>query len=123
MILLVVLFVGIKRAVVGPKLQFPRMSNDSKTFSNYARALLLVLFSFEGWENANFVRTCGLSPSAQLTIYVITGRRRDSSKQSQNFEKRLPPRCHCCRSFLYSLKHCLRKIICVGRIGVFQTEH
>lgn len=53
--LLVLLGAGAKRAVVGPKIGFPELEG-SKTFSNYAQALLLVLFSFEGWENASFVR-------------------------------------------------------------------
>lgn len=55
MICLVLLVAGVKRSIVGPKLGFPYLSHNSSGFSNYAQALLLVLFSFEGWENANFV--------------------------------------------------------------------
>ena len=55
LILFILLGVGMKRAIVGPKIGFPYIPDTRKTFSNYARALLLVMFSFEGWENANFV--------------------------------------------------------------------
>ncbi len=51
----VLLGASAKTAMVGPKIGFPTLVDESKTFSNYARALMLVLFSFEGWENASFV--------------------------------------------------------------------
>ena len=55
MILLVSLGMGMEKAIMGPKLGFPRLSDDTNGFSHDAKALLLVLFSFEGWENANTV--------------------------------------------------------------------
>ena len=64
LILFILLGVGMKRAIVGPKIGFPYIPDTRKTFSNYARALLLVMFSFEGWENANFV---GLLSPGSLT--------------------------------------------------------
>ena len=57
--LLVLFCAGAKTAVAGPKLAFPVISTrrcESVPFSNYAKALLLVLFSFQGWENGTFVR-------------------------------------------------------------------
>jgi len=57
--LVVLLAAGAKRAAVGPPIHYPVIPGASGApppFSNYAKALLLVLYSFDGWENASFVR-------------------------------------------------------------------
>lgn len=54
-ILLILLGKTTKRAIMGPKIGFPQLSGQSDAFSNYAQALLLISFSFGGWENAGFV--------------------------------------------------------------------
>ncbi|KAL6718835.1 hypothetical protein ACLMJK_003069 [Lecanora helva] len=52
---LVLLVMGIKRSIVGPKIGFPRFIDVHETFSGYSHALLFIMFSFGGWENASFV--------------------------------------------------------------------
>ena len=77
--LVVLLGAGAKRAAVGPYIGYPVISGSPDApppFSNYAKAFLLVLYSFEGWENASFVGThVQALLVVWLTDYQYTGRR------------------------------------------------
>ena len=59
LLFLIILFIaGIVRAVRvgdGELVTSPFDEKHPTSFSNYAKAFLLVIFSFQGWENGNYV--------------------------------------------------------------------
>lgn len=66
---------------------------------NYAQAILIVLFSYTGWENANFVSTTPVSGThsanwSELVCHI--GCRRDFYQQPKNFKERFHLGCSCC---------------------------
>ncbi len=76
--LLVLLIAGSIMAARGAKIGCPLSVRNASDVSTYAHALALVLFSYQGWENAAFVSALHPHASSRTDRVMPLGCRRDT---------------------------------------------